>query len=112
MNFDTSSLSTENALPARVLSLRALIALGNFEDVIADVEGESEPELLAVKALASYAAGNTADATKEIEELAAASGENATVQVLGGTVLQAEGKSEEALALLAQHQGSLEAYVM
>jgi coatomer protein complex subunit epsilon len=35
--------------------------------------------------------------------------DNATVQVLGGTVLQGLGKSEEALAVLAKHQGNLEA---
>ena len=33
------------------------------------------------------------------------------MQLLGGTVLQAAGKTEEALELLSKHQGSLEAYV-
>ena len=32
------------------------------------------------------------------------------MQLLGGTVLQAAGKTEEALSLLSKHQGSLEAY--
>lgn len=32
------------------------------------------------------------------------------MQLLGGTVLQAAGKTEEALLLLSRHQGSLEAY--
>lgn len=106
VDFDTSSLSPENALPARVLSLRAQVALGQAEDVIADVQGEKEVELVAVGAYAEHAAGNTEDALKTAEKLAASSGDNVTVQVLCGTVLQAEGKTEEALALLSQHQGS------
>lgn len=106
VDFDTAGLSAENTLPARVFSLRAQIALGQAEDVIADVQGEDEPELKAVGALAEFTAGNTAKALKVAEELAEESASNATVQVLAGTVLQASGKSEEALALLSQHQGN------
>ena len=111
IDFDTSSLSTEASLPARILQLRAQIANGSAEEVLGEVEGEEEvPDLAAVKCLAQYAAGNTEIALNEAEELASSSSDNATVQVLAGTVLQAAGKSEEALALLAKHQGSLEAY--
>lgn len=106
IDYDTSALSSENELPARVLALRARIALGQAEDVIADVQGEKEPELVALGALAESALGKTDSAVKTIEKLAASEGENATVQIVGGTVLQAAGKSEEALALLSQHQGS------
>jgi coatomer protein complex subunit epsilon len=106
IDFDTTGLSPENALPARVLSLRAQIALGQAEDVIADVQGEQEPDLAAVGALAELAAGNEAKAVTLAEKLAQESADNATVQVLAGTVLQAAGKSEEALALLSQHQGN------
>ncbi|OTA70691.1 coatomer epsilon subunit [Hypoxylon sp. EC38] len=112
IHFDTSALSPENALPARVLVLRARIALGQAEDVIADVQGESEPELVAVGALAEYSLGKTDAAVKTIEELASTAGDNQTVQVVGGTVLQAAGKSEEALALLSQHSGSLDAVAL
>jgi len=106
IDFDTAGLSPENALPARILALRAQIALGQAEDVIADVQGESEPGLVAVGALAELAVGNEAKAVKTATKLAAESGENAAVQVLVGTVLQAAGKAEEALALLSQHQGN------
>jgi coatomer protein complex subunit epsilon len=106
VNFDTTGLSPENALPARVISLRALIALGQAEDVLADLEGEDAPELLAVGALAELSAGNTSTALKVAEKLAEEQGGNGTVQILAGTVLQASGKSEEALALLSQHQGN------
>ncbi|KAI0881663.1 coatomer epsilon subunit-domain-containing protein [Annulohypoxylon maeteangense] len=112
IDFDTSALSPENELPARVLSLRAQIALGQAEEVIADVEGESEPELAAIGALAQYITGEKDEAVKTIEELASSAGDNQTVQVIGGTVLQAAGKSEEALALLSQHSGSLDAVAL
>lgn len=106
IDFDTAGLSPENALPARVLSLRAQIALGQAEDVLADVQGEKEPELVAVSALAELAAGNESKAVKIAEGLAKDSGDNGVVQVLAGTVLQAAGNSDEALALLSQHQGN------
>lgn len=72
------------------------------------------PDFTAVKALAQHTAGQTTEAVKEIERLAEseASESNATVQILGATVLQAEGKTEEALALLGKHQGSLEAVAL
>ncbi|KAK4191561.1 coatomer epsilon subunit-domain-containing protein [Podospora australis] len=109
VDFDTSSLSPENALPARVLQLRARIALGEAEEALSDVKGKSEPELQAVAALAEQALGNDDKAVAIIEKLSENNGdENATVQILGGTVLQAAGKSEEALALLSKHQGSLD----
>jgi len=106
VDYDTSSLSAENALPARVLQLRARIALGQAEDVIADVQGEKEPDLVAAGAFAEYSLGKTDSALKTMEKLAEEAGDNATVQIIGGTVLQAAGKSEEALALLSKHSGS------
>ena len=106
IDFDTTGLSPENTLPARVISLRAQIALGQADDVVADVEGEQEAELIAVGALAEWEAGNEAKAEKIAEKLASESGDNATVQLLAATVFQAAGKSEEALALLSKHQGN------
>ncbi|KAL2139793.1 hypothetical protein VTI28DRAFT_4678 [Corynascus sepedonium] len=115
VDFDVSSLSPENALPARVLQLRARVALGQAEDVLAEVQGEAAegaPELAAVSALAAQALGKADEAVETIEGLAQSAGDNPTVQVLGGTVLQAAGKSEEALALLGRHQGSLDAVAL
>jgi coatomer protein complex subunit epsilon len=92
--------------------LRARVSLGQAEDVIAELEGEADvPDLKVVKALAEYAIGNKGEAVQVAETLAGTFPDNATVQVVGGTILQAEGKSEEALALLGKHQGNLEAYV-
>lgn len=110
VSYDTSSLSPENALPARVLQLRAQIALGEAKDVLADVASKTEPELQAVAALAHQALGEEDKAVKIIEGLIEKDegGENGTVQVVGGTVLQRAGKSEEALGLLGRHQGNRE----
>ncbi|KAI1756427.1 coatomer epsilon subunit-domain-containing protein [Xylaria castorea] len=113
IDFDTSSLSPENETPARVLALRARVALGQAEDVLADVQGEtSEPEFAAVAALAQSALGQTEDAVQAIEELVQSADDNQTVQVLGGIVLEAAGKSDEALALLSKHSGSLDAIAL
>jgi coatomer protein complex subunit epsilon len=109
VDFDTSSFSSDNALPVRVLVLRARLALGQAEDVLDEVKGESEPEFQALGALAELHLGKTDSAVQTIEKLVSSAADNTTVQVIGGTVLQAAGKSEEALALLTQHQGSLDA---
>ncbi|KAK6521045.1 hypothetical protein TWF506_001278 [Arthrobotrys conoides] len=109
VEFDTKPLSASNQLPARIFQLRARIAQGDFEEVLAELEGEDEPELAAVRALAKFNTEELETAIEEIEELAKSSGDNATVQVIGGIVLQRAGKTDEALALLSQHQGNLEA---
>lgn len=106
VDFDTSSFSADNALPARVLVLRARIALGQAEEVLADVKGETEPELEVLGAYAEFTLGKVEPALKTVEKLASSAADNATVQIIGGTVLQAAGKSEDALALLSQHQNS------
>ena len=111
IDFDTSSLSIENKIPARVLQLRAQVASGHAKQVLTDVKKEGErPDFAAVRAFAQYSAGNTLAAVTEVEKLVEAQSENTSVQLLGGTVLQAAGKTEEALSLLSKHQGSLEAY--
>lgn len=62
-----------------------------------------------MKALALHAAGNIETASELADTLAENYPDNAGVQVLGATVLQACGKTEAALGLLARHQGDLEA---
>lgn len=110
VDFDISSLSAENKLPARVLALRAKIALGHANDVLAELEGESDnPDLMAVTAFAQYVADDIPSALEAAEQLVENFSENSTVQILGATVLQGAGKSDDALALLAKHQGNLEA---
>ena len=78
--------------------------------MLSEVEAEDEePDFAAVKALALNYSDSASEALKLVEGLAASDPENGTVQVLGGTVLQSHGKSDEALALLSKHQGNLEA---
>jgi coatomer protein complex subunit epsilon len=116
LDFDTSALSPENQLPARILKLRARIALGATDEAIAEIDADSDgdntPDLAAVKALAQHAAGAHDAALERALKLAESFPDNASVQMLGGTVLQGNGRSEEALGLLARHQGDLEAYVL
>lgn len=114
IDFDTSALSPDNHLTARILQLRAQLALGQTAEVLSAVEGEEEknPDLAAVKALAQLTAGDAESALQLTQELAENYPENASVQVLGGTVLQAQGRSEEALAVLTKHQGNLEAVAL
>lgn len=112
IDFDTSSFSPENALPARLLQLRAKIALGQTADVLAEIADDETPDLAAVKALAQHTAGEHDTALRAAQTLAGKASDNATVQVLCGTVLHAQGKTDEALALLAKHQGNLEAVAL
>ncbi|CAD6582061.1 MAG: hypothetical protein ASARMPREDX12_000740 [Alectoria sarmentosa] len=113
IDFDISSLSSENKTPARVLQLRAQIAVGQTKEVLASIGKEGKaPDFTAVKAFAQYSSGSTSAAVSEIENLVEVESENSAVQLLGGTVLQAAGKTEEALLLLSKHQGSLDAIAL
>ncbi|MCJ1333171.1 hypothetical protein MMC10_009865 [Thelotrema lepadinum] len=114
LSFDTTSVSPDAQLPARVLQLRAQIATGEAKEVLSSLssEGSSPPDLAAVKAYALYAAGSTSEALCEATSLASSAPDNATVQVLAATILHASGQSEDALALLSKHQGSLEAVAL
>lgn len=111
LDFDTSSLSQSNVIPARVLKLRAQIATGDAQGAISNSQKEKGPDFTAVKAFAQYSSGDNGGATKQVEQLLESASENATVQVLGGIILQANGRTEEALSLLSKHQGNLEASV-
>ena len=112
IDFDTSKLSSENTLPAQILKYRAQVANGQTKAVLEALDREANiPDYAAVRALTLYNLGKSSQAEGEAERLAETAAENPTVQVLAGTVLQAVGKSEEALTLLSKHQGSLEAYV-
>ena len=111
IDFDTSKLSPDNTVPAQVLKWRAQVANGQARSVIDKLAKEADsPDNAAVKAFALYTLGKFTEAQEEAENLAKTSAENATVQLMAGTVLQALGKSEEALTLLSKHQGNLEAY--
>ncbi|KAF2867677.1 coatomer epsilon subunit-domain-containing protein [Massariosphaeria phaeospora] len=111
LDTDTSSLSSSNALPARVLKLRSQIALGQAPAVISSLSGEKTPELVAVKLLAEHETGK--DVVEQAKKLAEQHGqENLTVQLCAGMVLARAGEPEEALKVLSKHQGSLDAVAL
>tara|TARA_R110002003_G_scaffold171_3_gene13852 strand:+ start:599 stop:1012 length:414 start_codon:yes stop_codon:yes gene_type:complete len=63
-----------------------------------------------VKLLADYEQGK--DVLSQAKKLAEQHGQdNLSVQLLVGIILERAGETEEALALLSKHQGSLDAYV-
>jgi hypothetical protein len=110
LDFDTSSFSSSNALPVRVLQARSRIALGQAQAVSSELASEKTPDLAIVKLLADLEQGK--DVTSAARKLAEQHGqENLTVQIIGGIILERAGETEEALALLSKHQGSLDAYV-
>ncbi|KAJ8119119.1 hypothetical protein OPT61_g7 [Boeremia exigua] len=111
LDFDTSSFSSSNALPVRVLKARSQIALGQAQAVSSELASEKTPDLIAVKLLADLEQGK--DVTDAAKKLAAQHGQdNLTVQVIGGIILERAGETEEALALLSKHQGSLDAVAL
>ena len=111
-DFDISSLSAENKTAAEVLQYRAQIAQGEAQTVLKALSNDADVHLKAIRQLAQYYAGQESNAIRGIEQLVEEQSENPTVQLLGGIILQASGKTEEALSLLSKHQGSLEASVI
>ena len=77
--------------------------------MLSETKSESDADYAAVRALALYTQGKDEEAVKEVEKLAESEGDNGTVQLLGGIVLQGVGRTEDALGLLGKHEGSLEA---
>lgn len=114
VDFDTSSFSSTNALPARILKLRAKVAIGEAAAVAKELASQNSPiDLVAVRTLAeSVAEGPEAEGPKnKALELSQSHGDNLSVQLCAGTVLANAGLREEAVNLLSKHQGSLDAYV-
>ncbi|OXV07813.1 hypothetical protein Egran_04423 [Elaphomyces granulatus] len=65
IDFDASGLSPENKLATRVFQLRSKIVLEQSEEVLAEIEGEDTPDLVAVQVLCGkvlYAEGQSEEA--------------------------------------------------
>ncbi|KAF2126782.1 coatomer subunit epsilon [Dothidotthia symphoricarpi CBS 119687] len=111
LDFDTSSFSSTNALPIRVLKSRSQIALGQAKQVSADLASEKTPDLIAVRLLADYEQGK--DVVAQAKKLAEQHGqENLAVQLCVGILLERAGETDAALELLSKHQGSLDAVAL
>jgi coatomer protein complex subunit epsilon len=114
-DFDASDFSDSNKIPIQILRYRAQCALGQYDKVlsgISDSDAKCTPDLAAVKLLAAYSQKPSDKLVSDAETLASASGDNLTVQLLVGTILARAGKSDQALALLSKHQGSLDAVAL
>jgi coatomer protein complex subunit epsilon len=94
-----------------MLQLRARLALGQYDEVVSETTGESEPDLVAAGVAAEFLAdpSESSPALEKAKELAETEGDNLGVQILCGTVLARAGEGEAALALLGKHDGSLDA---
>ncbi|WPH02541.1 Coatomer subunit epsilon-1 [Acrodontium crateriforme] len=114
-DFETSSFSESNKIPIQVLQYRAHCALGSYDEVISqisDKDAKKSPDLAAVKLFASYLKKPSDKAVSEAELLAESQGDNLSVQLLCGTILARAEKQEQAVQLLAKHQGSLDAVAL
>jgi len=109
-----SSFSSEYKLPAKMLQIRAMLALGKYDEVLSLAKGQSSPDVKAAAVAAEFFKKPSASspAVEQAKKLAESKPENLNVEVLCGSVLARIGESEQALALLSQHQGSLDAYVL
>lgn len=116
-DFEPSSFSESNRLPVQILQYRAQCELGQHAEVlsaISSADAQSSPDLAAVRTYASFISKGAQDekAAAEAEKLSEQHGDNLTVQLLCGTVLARSDKQEQAVQLLAQHQGSLDAVAL
>ncbi|KAI4717506.1 hypothetical protein E4T48_06317 [Aureobasidium sp. EXF-10727] len=117
IDFDTSIFSAPNQPAAQILQYRAQLALQDYSSVasaISSSDASSNPSLAAIKTYASYAASDFSSdsAVSQAESLSQSNSDDLTVQLLCGAVLARAGKTDEATALLSNHQGSLDAVAM
>jgi coatomer protein complex subunit epsilon len=114
-DFSASSFSESNRLPIQILQYRAQIALGQASKVLSSIsssDASRSPDLAATRTYALYTSKPSNDVASQAESLTETHGDNLTVQLLCGTVLARAGKQEQALQLLAKHQGSLDAVAL
>lgn len=107
-DFSPADFSPSNALPIQILQYRAQLALGQNSAVLSAISSADAKKTIDLAAVRALAANDTAAATT----LAETAGDNLSVQLLCGTVLANAGQPEAALALLSQHQGSLDAVAL
>ncbi|PNS16659.1 hypothetical protein CAC42_4623 [Sphaceloma murrayae] len=115
IDFDVSSFSPSNALPARLLKARSQIALRQYPAVLSSIsasEASSSPSLAAARLLAQHLQSPSPKTLSEAEALATSHADELGVQVCVGTLLAQAGEYEKALTLLRGHQGSLDAVAL
>ncbi|KAK5950470.1 hypothetical protein OHC33_008413 [Knufia fluminis] len=103
LDFDTSSLSSNNKPLAQTLKYRAQIALGQSREVVSTLSKNKDAASRSIVALAKN------DLSTATELADSSDSEDSTVQICAGTVLANNGEYAKAVELLGRHQGSLEA---
>jgi len=106
-----SSFSSEYKLPGKMLQIRAMLALERYDEVLSLAKGQSSPDVKAAAIAAEFLKqpSESSPAVEKAKKLADTNAENLNVEVLCGIILARIGETEQALALLSQHQGSLDA---
>jgi coatomer protein complex subunit epsilon len=110
VDWDTSSFSSDYQLPAKMLQLRSRLALGRYDEVLTIAKGQSSPDMKAASVAAEFfkKPSESSPAVEKAKKLAESNGDNMNVEVLCGTILARIGETDQALALLSKHQGSLD----
>jgi coatomer protein complex subunit epsilon len=115
-DYEATSFSPDNQLPIEILQHRARCALGHHDQVLTSIPpttAAQTPDLGAMLAYASHLSDPTSPTPiSTAEDLARTASDNLTVQLLCGTVLARAGHADQALHLLAHHQGSLDAVAL
>jgi coatomer protein complex subunit epsilon len=105
---DISGFSSANQIKGRALQYRASIQLGGAHSVSLELQSATEPELLAVKALADYKDGKEEEAVETCEDLIQVGKGNDAVIVPVATVLVLADQRDKALEILRELPQSLE----
>jgi len=114
VEWDTKPFSNDYQVPAKMLQIRSRLALGQYDQVLSAAKGQSSPDFKAAAIAADFfkKPSETSPAVDKARKLAESDGGNMNVQILCGTVLARAGDVEPALALLAKHDGSLDAVAL
>ena len=111
IDWDSSSFSSDYQLAGKMLQVRARLALAEYDEVLSIAKGQSSPDMKAAAIAADFfkKPSESSPAVDKAKKLAESDGDNLNVEVLCGTILARIGETEQALALLSKHQGSLDA---
>ncbi len=103
-----SDFSETSREKAQEYIYRAEIALGKAKEVVKATESSEAVSLKAVGAYAQYTLNNKGG-LETLKQLIEDHANNETVEVLGAIVLYKEGSLEDAINLISNHEGGLEA---
>jgi coatomer protein complex subunit epsilon len=84
-----SSFSSEYKLPAKMLQIRAMLALGKYDEVLSLAKGQSSPDVKAAAVAAEFfkKPSESSPAVEKARKLADSNADNLNVEVLCGSIL-------------------------